>query len=109
MTKIIRRNVGMNAFRRGTFENLIYRIERGEFIEAYELSSVLRCQAGKVIPEELLEHICLRLEGRARKPRGRKPGGSPQYFRNLWATVLYRRYLDWLRNRERKHELSSKT
>ncbi len=100
------RNIPMVAFRRGTLENLVYRMGLGEWIEPSEISAVLRQNVGTPYPAEIIDLICRRLEGIDPVPRGRPP--RPTFSDEIRRTLgnrFYNRYYNWLKKRKRTSQL----
>ena len=77
------------------------RIRDGDYVSDLALAEALRANAGDPLPNLVLDYLCRRLEGKVRKPRGRKAGGPVFMLRNAYAAALYERYLTWLQRRER--------
>ena len=93
------------GFHAGTFENLTRKLGRGEHVSGDELALALRSHPEAPVPPVVRDYLCRYLEGKVRKPRGRKPGGAVQLIRNACAAPLYERYLAWLKRRERRFGL----
>lgn len=52
------------------------------------------------IPQVVLDHLRRRLDGQAKKPRGRKKLGAARQFRETLVPIYYKRWLGWLQRRE---------
>jgi hypothetical protein len=92
-------------FHTGTFENLSRKLGRGEHVSGDELALALRSNPDVPVPPVVRDYLCRYLEGKVRKPRGRKPGGAVQLVRDADAAALYERYLSWLQRRKRRFGL----
>jgi hypothetical protein len=92
-------------FRAGTFENLARELGRGEHVGGDALALALRSNPDVPVPPVVRDYLCRYLEGKIRKPRGRKPGGAVQLVRHVYAAALYERYLAWLQRRKRRFGL----
>lgn len=86
------------------FATITLRIQRGDYISNQELADMMKSTRGKRMPVGIADYLCLRLEGKAPKPRGPRPS-SEKKARVIIAKALYERYLDWLQERKRKHGL----
>jgi hypothetical protein len=77
--------------------------EPSAWIATEDLIEALVANSKEPIPELLLAHLRQRLDGIAKKPRGRKKkvAGLREYL----VPVYYERYLRWLQNRKKTHGL----
>ncbi len=89
-------------FDRGTFGNLERQIAQNGFVADEEVVETLRRHRGEPIPDKVLDYLCARLEGTAKKPRGRKRVGSIGAIRAFLAGLYYKRYLTGLQRRKRQ-------
>jgi hypothetical protein len=93
-------------FYAGTFENLVRKLGRGEHVGGAELALALRSNPDLPVPPVVRDYLCRYLEGKVRKPGGRKPGGAVKLVRDVWAAGLYQQYLAWLKRRKRRFGLT---
>lgn len=72
-----------------------------------DLVTALEANSGEPIPAAVLEHLRRRLDGTAKKPRGRrKKTDANSLLRSHLIPVYYERYLRWLQKRERGQGLA---
>lgn len=72
----------------------------GAWLATSDLMAAIIANSKQSIPEVVLEHLRARLDGEAKKPRGRKKGGTADQLRLLLIPIAYQRYLRWLRRRQ---------
>lgn len=75
------------------------------WIATDELIAAIIGNSKQPIPEVVLDHLRLRLDGEAKKPRGRKKSGTTDPLRRLLIPIAYQRYLRWLQRRQAAHGL----
>ena len=77
------------------------------WLDTEDLITALEANSGEPIPPTVLEHLRRRLNGTAKKPRGRKnKTDANSLLRNHLIPVYYGRYLRWLQKRERSQGLA---
>jgi hypothetical protein len=78
----------------------------GEHVEAAELVFALRKHGQRPIPPVVLDYICRMLEGRVRKPKGRR--AQPELVRRRLRMLIGGIYRDYLaRLEERRHKFGA--
>lgn len=77
------------------------------WLKTEDLLTALEANSGEPIPVTVLEHLRRRLDGTAKKPRGRKKvADANSLLRDHLIPVYYARYLRWLQKRERGQGLA---
>lgn len=77
------------------------------WLETEDLITALEANSCEPIPASVLEHLRQRLDGTAKKPRGRKnKSDASSLLRNHLVPIYYERYLRWLQKRERGQGLA---
>ena len=75
------------------------------WIETHHLLAALKGNARKPIPEVVLAHLRARLDGTAKKRRGRGRRGAGHKLRDILISLRFERTEAWLKARQRKHGL----
>ena len=78
-------------------------LERGEYVDGELLAEALRDHGDQPVPPDVLNYLCRFLEGKAKKPRGRKP--IPEFhvrWKQMKMKAHYERYLEWLQARKKR-------
>lgn len=76
------------------------------WLSTARLLSIITSNACEPIPENILRHIEARLNGSARKRRGRPRPDSISHIRNISIIADFERFEAWLRRRKERHGLS---
>lgn len=80
------------------------KIAAGEYVEEQELAEALRRYGPHPIPEPVLDYLCRTLEGKVKKPRGRKKLSEFQRRQiNMIIGGLYRLRYGYLEQRKRRY------
>lgn len=86
------------------------RVDKGDIPDRNNLADILQANASEPLPPWFTELIAAALRGTLQHKRGRKAinqsGSYVEMVRNLWAPILYRKYLTWLQKRTRTHGLA---
>ena len=77
----------------------------GTWIATEDLMAAIVANSQKPIPEVVLDHLRQRLDGTAKKRRGRKKPNGIQ-LKNALIPIKYKRYLEWLRQRNKSQGLT---
>jgi hypothetical protein len=93
-------------YRSGTFQHLIWKLERGQFISPEDLADALEQDRGKAIPDEVLNCLVQTLRGEIKTPGGRPAKNDPAIVRELFACSCYESYLTWLQKRQARFGLT---
>ena len=72
----------------------------GAWLTTDDLMAAIVANSEQPIPPVVLDHLRNRLDGKAKKPRGRKQPDATARVRELLIPIAYERYLRWLRRRE---------
>ena len=72
----------------------------GAWLTTDDLMAAIVANSKQPIPQVLLDHLRNRLDGKAKKPRGRKQPDAAARVRELLIPIAYERYLQWLQQRE---------
>lgn len=91
------------------FGGIERKLAAGEYVSGDELADALRDNPGQPIPEAVLDYVCLTLEGKVAKPRGRT--ALPEIEKRYRAMILsdhYHKCLKSLRDCEAKAGKSAK-
>lgn len=72
---------------------------------ADQLMKALVANSKEPFPALLEQHLRQRLDGTAKKRRGRKKNGLSSNLKRLLVPIYYRKYLEWLQTRERRQGL----
>lgn len=75
------------------------------WIETHHLIAELKQNAREPIPQVVLDHLSDRLDGKARKRRGRGRPSPSRKMRNLLIAAWFDTYENWLKARQAKHGL----
>lgn len=76
------------------------------WLHTEDLITALVANSKVPIPESVVEHLRRRLDGTAKKPRGRKKAtDNTSILRNHLVPIYYERYLAWLQKRDRTQGL----
>ena len=79
-------------------------LKRGDYVDEKWLVKALRANAGKPIPEAVLDYLCRFLEGAIDRPMGRKPVSKLERDRfNGIIAGHYRRYGEYLTGRKQRY------
>lgn len=77
------------------------------WLDTEDLITALEANSNKPIPASVLDHLRQRLDGTAKKPRGRKKAtDANSRLRNHLVPIYYTRYLTWLQKRDRTQGLA---
>ncbi len=80
----------------------ILRHERREYISGPELAAALRANRHQPMPDEVFDYLCKFLDGKVRKPAGRRPkAGLVDIYKRLVARLDYEKELEDIRARNR--------
>lgn len=80
--------------------------DRQSWLDTEDLITALEANSKEPIPESVVEHLRQRLDGTAKKPRGRKKAtDNISFLRNHLIPIYYERNLAWLQKRERTQGL----
>ena len=76
----------------------ILRHERGGYISGPELAAALRANRQQPMPAEVFDYLCRFLDGKVRKPAGRRPKASvADIYKRLVARLDYEKELAHIR------------
>lgn len=77
------------------------------WLDTEDLITALAANTSEPIPASVLEHLRRRLDGTAKKPRGRrKKSDASSLLRNHLVPIYYERYLVWLQKQDRTQGLA---
>ncbi|MGE0409483.1 MAG: hypothetical protein AB7P23_09520 [Amphiplicatus sp.] len=79
-------------------------LSKGETIDDWELAAAIRRYGPRPLPQPVVDYLCLHLEGKTTKRRGRKPANKIlERQMHMIIAEVYKRSLAWLEAREKRY------
>ena len=80
--------------------------KQGTWLATDDLMAAIVANSKQPIPPVVFDHLRNRLDGKAKKPRGRKKPDAAAQIREALIPITYERFLQWLRRRNRRQGLN---